>query len=447
MTCDSEPGSGPDSGSDFGFGPDSGSDSGFGFEPDSGPAPGPMTIASIGEFALIQRIRAVVEDPPGRPREPGTSSDLLLGIGDDAALIRPEPGWDLALTCDTHVCGRHFDPRWMGADAIGRRAMMVNLSDIAAMGGEPRHALVSLGLPGSMEVAVVEELYRGFLNALAETEARIVGGNLTSSGPEWFVDITLVGRIEQGRALTRAGARPGDRILVTGSPGRSAAGLAILRAITERRASAPGVVPGTLPAIHQAIEQFLTSNQWARSLVRAFRRPTARLAAGRWMAKAADRPVTALVDLSDGLVGDLAHLCVCSGVRARIEADRLPHDADLEAAASYFGLVRTAWTLGPGDDYELLLIVRPAASERVVNELRAATGLTVTEIGEILPPAVPSKGAVSSQGGVSSKGTVPPSAVCPPTEQIGIDASLIEVLGLSPGEHHGGGWDHFRVKP
>lgn len=450
MTSDSEPDSDPDSGSNSGFGSD------------SVPAPGPMTIASIGEFALIQRIRAVVEDPSGRPREPGTSSDLLLGIGDDAALIRPEPGWDLALTCDTHVCGRHFDPRWMGAEAIGRRAMTVNLSDIAAMGGEPRHALVSLGLPGSMGVAVVEDLYRGFLSALAETGARIIGGNVTSSGPEWFVDITLVGRIEQGLALTRAGARPGDRILVTGSPGRSAAGLAVLRAITKIGASAPGVPPrpnrgtapgegaprttlgvvsGTLPALHREIEQFLTTNSWARSLVRAFCQPTARLAAGRWMATAADRPVTALVDVSDGLIGDLAHVCVCSGVRARIEAARLPHDPDLEAASSYFGQVRTAWTLGPGDDYELLLTVCPAASERVANELRAATGLTVTEIGGILPPSVPSKGSAPF------KGTVPPSAASPPSEEIGIDARLVEVIGLSPGEYYGEGWDHFRVKP
>jgi hypothetical protein len=138
---------------------------------------------------------------------------------------------------------------------------------------------------------------------------------------------------------------------------------------------------------------------------------------------------------------------VCSGVRARIEAARLPHDPDLEAASSYFGQVRRAWALGSGDDYELLLTVCPAASERVANELRAATGLTVTEIGEILPPAVPSKGGVSSKGIASLEGTVPPSAAFPPSEEIGIDASLVEVIGLSPGEHYGEGWDHFRVKP
>jgi thiamine-monophosphate kinase len=416
----------------------------------------PKTIASIGEFALIQRIRALVEDPSGRPRAPNASPDLLLGIGDDAALVRPEPGWDLVLTCDAQVCGRHFDSRWMGAGAIGRRAMTVNLSDISAMGGEPRHALVSLGLPGSMEVAAVEELYRGFLDALEGTEARIIGGNITKSGPEWFVDITLVGRIEQGRALTRAGARPGDRILVTGSPGRSAAGLAVLRAVTGSDAPAaiggtatyggtPGTILGTASGTpssdHQKIEQFLITNPWARSLVRAFRQPQARLAAGRWLAKAADRPVTALVDLSDGLIGDLAHICERSGVRARIEVARLPHDPDLEAAASHFGLIRAAWTLGPGDDYELLMTVRPTASDSVAKELRATTGLTVTEIGEILPPAMP------ALGGVPPVGAVPPSAAGPSTMEPGLGSSLVEVTGLPPDEHPGGGWDHFRDKP
>jgi thiamine-monophosphate kinase len=385
----------------------------------------PETIASIGEFALIQRIRAVLEGPSGRPRSPGASSDLLLDIGDDAALIRPEPGWDLALTCDIQVCGRHFDPRWMGAGTIGRRAMTVNLSDIAAMGGEPRHALVSLGLPGSMEVAAVEGLYRGFLEALEGTEACVIGGNITSSGPEWFVDITLVGRIEQGRALTRAGARPGDRILVTGSPGRSAAGLAVLREITGSGANSS----------HQRIEQFLVTNHWAQSLVRAFRQPEARVAAGRLLASVADRSVTALVDLSDGLIGDLEHICDRSGVRARIDAARFPHDPDLETAASHFGGVRAAWTLGPGDDYELLLTVHPAASDRVANELRAATGLMVTEIGEIFSCRV------------SSKGTMPFSAGSHPPRKTEIDHGLVEVAGAPPGKPHGGGWDHFRVEP
>jgi thiamine-monophosphate kinase len=253
-------------------------------------------------------------------------------------------------------------------------------------------------------------LYRGILDALEATEARIIGGNLTSCGPEWFVDITVAGRIEQGRALTRAGARPGDRILVTGSPGRSAAGLAILLAVTESEALAG-----------DEIEAFLALNPWAQSLVRAFREPQARLAAARRLAKAADRPVTALLDISDGLLGDLAHICERSGVRSQIEVGRLPRDPDLDAAATHFGRTRASWTLSPGDDYELLMTVRPAASERVANELRSATGLMVTEIGEILPADSPARDP-------------------------GADADLVDVLGVSPGNHLAGGWEHFRAR-
>lgn len=420
--------------------------------PNSGPDP--ETIDSIGEFALIRRIRAVTEDEPDRSGTPDAPTDLLLGIGDDAAILRPEPGWDLVLTCDSLVSGRHFDPRWMGTRAIGRRAMMVNLSDIAAMGAEPRYALVSLGLPGCMEVAAVLELYRGFLDALKEPKARIVGGNLTSSGPEWFVDITLVGRVEQGQALTRAGASPGDRILVTGSPGRAAAGLAILQSVGQG-GSAPREA-----AIDDSeeIERFSRENPWARSLVRAFRQPQARIAAGRQLVNDSDRPVTALVDLSDGLVGDLARICECSGVRARIEAGRLPVDLDLEAAASHFGRTRAAWTLSPSDDYELLLTVRPSASVRVASELRTATGLAVTDIGEILsrgvyprwsaaPPgdASPDR-KVLPPGDASANEAAPGSAMRPGTREPVVGPNLVEVSGLSPGESQGGGWDHFRVK-
>ncbi len=429
MNAAPDGGDGPYPAPEPGTGPRSAPDT----KPPSPPTGGDERIASIGEFSLIERIRAVLAGGPGSPELTAAPPELLLGIGDDAALVRPEPGWDLVLTCDTQVCGRHFDLRWTEPRAVGRRAMTVNLSDIAAMGGEPRHALVSLGLPGALEVSAVEELYRGMLEALEGTEARIVGGNITGHGPEWFVDITLIGRVEPGRALTRAGARPGDRILITGSPGRSAAGLAILRAATERDgdagdrsvaadnrsggARAAGIGAG--PACHEEIERFLFRNPWGRALVRAYLRPEARIAAGRVLAQLTDRPVTALVDLSDGLVGDLTRICERSGVRARIDSRRFPLDADLEAAAAQLGRPRAAWTLDPSDDYELLLTVRPEATDRVAEKLRASTGLTVTEIGEILP---------------SAPGPTPSGMILNP----------IEVAGMPVDAVAGGGWDHFR---
>jgi thiamine-monophosphate kinase len=390
------------------------------------------TIASIGEFGLIERIRALLAPTsdskgihseisgtisPSRGVPAGESPELLVGIGDDAALLRPEPGWDLALTCDTQVCGRHFDPRWTTSRAIGRRAMVVNLSDLAAMGAEPRYALVSLGLPGTMEVEAVTELYHGFLEALSGLEARIIGGNVTGSGPDWFVDITLIGRVEQGRALTRSGARPGDRILVTGSPGRSAAGLAILREISDLRTAA--TLAGEISRdLRQEIDSFVALHPWARSLVRCYLHPEARVSLGRRLALAGDRPATALIDLSDGLFGDLGHLCEQSGVRARIDAKRFPVDPDLQDASAHLGLDRAGWTLNPGDDYELLMTVRPALAERVVTDLQDFGGLPITEIGEILPPVRP--------GGTRERAP-----------------ALVEVVGLPPGFSQGSGWDHF----
>jgi len=372
-------------------------------------APGP-TIADCGEFGLIARIRKLVE-PAGEELPP----DLPVGIGDDAAVLRPEPGWDLVVTCDAQVAGRHFLPGAMSARAIGRRAMTVNLSDIAAMGAEPRHAFLSLGLPAGMTIAFVEDLYRGFLDALAESGGRIAGGNLTGTGPEWFIDVTLIGRVERGRAQLRSGARPGDRIFCTGSPGRSAAGLAVLRA------AAGAADP---PAYDE--------EEWAIALVDAYVRPHARVAAGRFLAGCAG--VTAMADISDGVVGDLTRICESSSVPARLDASRLPLDPDLEAAAAVFGVSRADWSLGPGDDYELLFTVRPEDAEAVAAGLRAATGLQVTEIGEMTfgraHPLVEIVGRAAGRGGPAEGGA-------------GGEAGR-EPRRKADGEAEPGGWDHFR---
>lgn len=338
------------------------------------------TIAECGEFGLIERIRRLIETREGASTaDPSRDADLLLGIGDDAAILRPQPGWDLVVTCDAQVAGRHFLPRWMSARTIGRRAMTVNLSDIAAMGAEPRHALVSLGLPTTLSVTFVDGLYEGFLDALQESGARIVGGNLTAAGPDWFCDITLIGRVESGSALRRDGARPGDRIFCTGSPGRAAAGLALLREI-ERRSGPPD--PDQKP--RRAIADFESEHPWSGSLLHAFLEPSARLLAGRMLASL--EGVAAVIDLSDGLVGDLTRICERSNVSARLDPARFPSDPDLEAAAAATGLSRVAWTLSPGDDYELLFALRSNEADRIAREIAVASGIPVTEIGEITEP-------------------------------------------------------------
>lgn len=397
------------------------------------------TISEIGEFQLIARIDKVLSGRTGGAKpagvtEPAECPDnaLILGIGDDAAVIRPVPGMDLALTCDVLVAGRHFVPHWMDARATGRRAMTVNLSDIAAMGARPAHVLVSLGLPGSMPVTEVEELYRGFLEALEGTGAAVIGGNISGSGLDWFCDITLTGWIHPGCALTRAGAGPGDAILVTGSPGRSLAGLECLRWMLGKEdpdLSDPdpirfGSHAGIEDARRRFVETlagFVRSRPWVAGLVDAYFAPTARLDAGgrlsSWNGEAVREgsapPVTAMLDISDGLPGDLLHICEQSGLRAELDAALFPEDALLDHASQALDRARRDWSLLPSDDYELLFTCRVEHAGRVRRRLEAETGLAVTEIGRMLPDG-------------------------------GGKADPITVRGIPPGSTPPSGWDHFR---
>ena len=183
-------------------------------------------IADLGEFSLIEHIRKWVGNTSHN------ADGVLLGIGDDAAIVQPQPGMVLVVTCDAQVEGRHFLPLAEQTperlQAIGRRWAVVNLSDIAAMAAKPRFATVSLGLPDELPLSTLESLYRGLAQALQDNQVAIVGGNLTSNTGPCFVDITMFGEVEPGAAVTRAGACIGDWIGVTGFPGKAMAGLECL---------------------------------------------------------------------------------------------------------------------------------------------------------------------------------------------------------------------------
>ena len=292
---------------------------------------------SLGEFDLIARYFS----------RPGRRADVLLGVGDDAALLAVPPGQALVAATDTLVEGRHFLPG-TPPDAIGHQALAVNLSDIAAMGAEPAWALLSLSLPQAEEdwlEAFADGLYR-----LAERSGvELVGGD-TVRGP-LVITIEVLGFVAAAQALRRSGAHPGDRLFISGWPGEAAAGLELLRRD---------------PAAAQSAAQ----------LVRRYRYAEPRLALGRALRGRA----SAAMDVSDGLLGDLEKLCAASGVAARLDLERLPIAASL--AQRFDRAACEQFVLHGGDDYELLFTVPAAAAPELARELEATC--RVSCIGEIV---------------------------------------------------------------
>ena len=310
-----------------------------------------------GEDALVRAIRALAAAA-------GDGAGVRIGIGDDCAVLEPRPGAALLATTDLLVEDVHFRRRWAEPADIGWKSIAVNLSDIAAMGGRPRWALVALACPEGTSAAEIEAFYEGALALARAHDVTIVGGDTSGSPAGWIVNVTLLGDAVQPRL--RSTARGGDTVAVTGALGRSAAGLAVL----ERESPPDGV-----GAAHLA------------EVTAAHLRPRARVREGEWLAGAGG--VTAMMDLSDGLGIDLPRLLAESGAGAAVDVDRLPIDAATRAVAAALGADPTAWATGGGEDYELLLTCEPAALERLQRGLAEACGTRLTPIGEITAGARP----------------------------------------------------------
>ncbi len=311
-------------------------------------------VSEIGEFALIARLGTHI--PTYRP-------EVLKGIGDDVAVIRLGAGRLLLLTCDIQVAGVHFLPGVISPYQLGRKIAAINLSDIGAAGGEPRHFLMSLGLPPDTESAYLEAVYDGLADECRPFSVDVVGGNI-SRLDTLMLDAFLVGEVDEERLLRRSGALPGDAVLVTGSLGASRAGLAL----------------ALEPALRQAIPP-----EFARAALAAHLTPHPRVREGQVIAAAGG--ATAMLDVSDGLASDVGHICDESEVGVRLWAEAIPVSEAARQIALQAGADPVAWALGGGEDYELCFTARPDAVAAIVAAIRDAAGTPATVIGEVLPPA------------------------------------------------------------
>jgi thiamine-monophosphate kinase len=291
----------------------------------------------LSEKALIAQIRRLAK---------GANRTVIAGIGDDCAVLRVRPGHESLVTTDFTLEGIHFRRDWHPAESVGHRCLTRGLSDIAAMGGEAVAAFLSLALPRNTSQAWVER-FAGSLIRLAKKHGVTLAGGDTAESPNGILaDIIVVGTVPKGQAVLRSGARPGDRIYVSGELGGSAAAVLQMKAKPKRK---------------------LNPRDYPRHFY-----PEARLELGRILRE--KRLVTAMIDTSDGLSTDLAHICQESGVGAELAADSIPRarvgkparEVDLDLA------------LHGGEDYELLFTVRPG--KRVPAQI---AGVPLTPIGVI----------------------------------------------------------------
>jgi len=303
-----------------------------------------MKVGELGEFGLIESLRRIIERAGVGV---GLRREGILGIGDDAAAWRAGKRTQLGTT-DTLVEGIHFTRETASWRDLGWKSLAVNLSDIAAMGGDPAVALVSLSLPAETDAACVEALYEGMAECALAFRTAILGGNV-SEAPLIVITVSLVGEVEEGRMLTRSAAKPGDAIAVTGYLGASAAGLRMLK---ERLDLAPDV---------------------GSSLRMAHLRPSPRVVEGVWMAR---HGVRAAIDISDGLLADLGHVCRASAVGAQIRLADVPVHP---AARRAFGDRSLEMALSGGEDYELLF----TAPLPVIERARQDISVPVTIVGSI----------------------------------------------------------------
>ena len=342
------------------------------------------------ENELVHWLRSLaVSGERGHDRVRTPAGRVKLGIGDDAALVDVRNGYELILTTDMSVENVHFTRELHKARAVGHRALARSLSDVAAMGGVPRYALVSLAITEQTSRAWISGFYGGLQALAGRFGVRLIGGDTALVPGAIFIDVLVAGEVPRGKALLRSGAHAGDLILVSGRLGLSALGLRVLKS---KRVGHP-------PLAVSAKAQARVPVPLAREAVQAHLYPEPRCALGQFLSSR--KLASALIDLSDGLSTDLGRLCSASGAGARLWAARIPGPALPQAADSL------QLALDGGEDYQLLFTVPQRTTSRLPSKFR---GQPLYPIGEIE--------AASGVRLVTPEGNV---------------------LRLAPG-----GWDHFR---
>lgn len=306
-----------------------------------------MRLRDIGEGQFLRTLR----DRFGRAGE-----WLRVGIGDDAAVLTLPQDRQVVLSCDALVEWRHFRREWLSAPEIGARAVCCALSDLAAMGAEPLATLLTLVVSPEEDAAMIQQVVEGAAAAGARFGAPLAGGETVGYPGPLILDVTVLGAVTPGRARRRSGARPGDVVCVSGPIGESAAGLA-------------------------ALKNNLTGPDAAPAIAR-FRRPEPRIALGLLLSKL--RGVHAVIDISDGLLRDAAHVAEASRVQIRLRGSDVPVSTSARDVFLQLNLDPLTTALSSGEEFELLIAVDPSRRASIARRIERECGLQLYVIGEIL---------------------------------------------------------------
>lgn len=308
-----------------------------------------MQVGDLGEFALISRLHARLQTPP--------DDHVVRGIGDDCAVLRPSAGMELLLTTDTQEEGVHFRREWSSPQDIGWRCLAVNVSDIAAMGGQPLGAIVALLLPPALEVAFIEALYDGMQAVATAYGCPVIGGNISQRTDTLSITITVLGEAPLAQSVYRSGAQIDDEIWVTGDLGGAKAGLDMLLA-PEVEINAP-----------------------THDVLTRYRRPRPRLQEAQYLRHHAN--LHSLIDISDGLSSDLRHICEASGVGAQLNAWQIPIAPQTQQVATVQGADALDYALHGGEDFELCLTAPPGQIVPLQDTFQQQFGCPLVRVGTI----------------------------------------------------------------